>query len=515
MDPGEALLTCQACVVYFAARASATAEISSEASAWRASILSCYMACRKVYLREGDVIEFEGESGEFIRYMKDGTSAQLLLARGIQIIPAGQASKIRKRLFSGDRVEWIYADGLVPKGSTGIVISYNEKGRVRVAFEKGTWNFPPAEIRNLQDRGITEDALAAMCGLCADLLTRFLAAASVLMTRLSPAEVPVFSPGNNSGSASHRRRMFRAAVRLCLPAEDPELPDHPELVTSSGSGSSGGGSGGENDALGSRAVREFDAAVGRLKASAGAVALLSVDPDTVLKSANEKNSVVMSEADAVGLAAALQSVVIRLLELAGKASRADAHQVSRESSGVIDVRHLNDAVINDASGQLEQVLPFGLHAHAQSDDATSFSDAAAPPREGNNSEGANDIRSLQKSQRTATSALELATRLYGFGTPAKRSENIAPSNEATMTKHTEEDDVEEDHKDDEEDEDDVGPTEPGVATLRALEAEFESAKSAPSPTKDYVLLKDLKQRLSRQRQVGHSVNQSISQSVTY
>jgi hypothetical protein len=50
------------------------------------------------------------------------------------------------------------------------VLGYNERGRVRVRFPKGTWNFLPAELRKEADRGATPAALAYLDDVTNELL---------------------------------------------------------------------------------------------------------------------------------------------------------------------------------------------------------------------------------------------------------------------------------------------------------------------------------------------------------
>ena len=50
------------------------------------------------------------------------------------------------------------------------VIGYNERGRVRVRFPKGTWNFLATELRKESDRGLTAAALAYLEHVANDLL---------------------------------------------------------------------------------------------------------------------------------------------------------------------------------------------------------------------------------------------------------------------------------------------------------------------------------------------------------
>ena len=47
----------------------------------------------------------------------------------------------------GDRVQWTGSDDDVPEGAVGTVVGFKGNGNVRVEFPKGTWGFPPDELR--------------------------------------------------------------------------------------------------------------------------------------------------------------------------------------------------------------------------------------------------------------------------------------------------------------------------------------------------------------------------------
>ena len=72
-------------------------------------------------------------------------------------------------------MEWAAgADEGVPRGAVGAVLAYNGRGRVRVAFPRGAWNFKPAELRLVADRGLSPPALAALGALCDQLVGKAL-----------------------------------------------------------------------------------------------------------------------------------------------------------------------------------------------------------------------------------------------------------------------------------------------------------------------------------------------------
>lgn len=91
-------------------------------------------------------------------------------------------------------------DDHVPKGEVGQVLGYNERGRVRVKFPKGSWNFLPQELRKETDKGIDQDALHVMEKIVCELLGRILITAAL-----------VASP--HSTNTAH----FIQALEMCIP----------------------------------------------------------------------------------------------------------------------------------------------------------------------------------------------------------------------------------------------------------------------------------------------------------
>jgi hypothetical protein len=93
-----------------------------------------------------------------------------------------------KQFAGGETVIWIGgADDSVPKGAVGQVLGYNERGRVRVAFPNGTWNFLPSELRKEQDKGLTPASLAYLDDVCSEVLGRLLLCASIMATPSTPS----------------------------------------------------------------------------------------------------------------------------------------------------------------------------------------------------------------------------------------------------------------------------------------------------------------------------------------
>jgi hypothetical protein len=98
-------------------------------------------------------------------------------------------------------VTWVggFDDG-VPKGEVGQVLGYNERGRVRVKFPRGSWNFLPQELRKESDKGISVEALSLMERIVCELLGRILTTASLLAAP-------------HSTKSAH----FIEALQLCFP----------------------------------------------------------------------------------------------------------------------------------------------------------------------------------------------------------------------------------------------------------------------------------------------------------
>ena len=70
-------------------------------------------------------------------------------------VRVGELTKVAS-FGAGDKVTWHGGcDEGVPKGAVGEVVGFNDRGRARVRFPKGTWNFLPAELRKDGDKGIT------------------------------------------------------------------------------------------------------------------------------------------------------------------------------------------------------------------------------------------------------------------------------------------------------------------------------------------------------------------------
>ena len=94
-----------------------------------------------------------GNIGEFLEFSRSpplaGTAKVAFLhpssgRASVVVAKAADLVKCLAQFEPGELVTWASgADDGVPRGAVGSVMGYNERGRVRVRFALGTWNFLP------------------------------------------------------------------------------------------------------------------------------------------------------------------------------------------------------------------------------------------------------------------------------------------------------------------------------------------------------------------------------------
>jgi hypothetical protein len=376
MDVGDALLAAQKLIVYFASRHAPTISDPSIFEDWLFT-----WGGSEAALRAGDVVacrDYCNDGATFVCYAKDGISAWVaphaveddeLLA-----VPANLLRKKQPIFAKNDAVMWKSSDAVVPKGAVGRSVGFTERARLRVAFPNGCYNFPPNEIIRLNDKLITRRSVKSLAVACSTILYRFLAAAAVVSKSFSETE----------RTSRNVRRAFRAAVRLCLPAEPPERFNLETSKPSSGISS-----------IGSDAITAFDFAVGRLKSSTSISQLSDkrssistlpknflVDPEAVKKEAARRPEGIFSEritdAESAGIAAAIQVVLERILRCALRCARREkdsARDAQYEinlkiefkrddmgslTGGIIHPRHLDAGIFDEETGELLEIFPNGI-----------------------------------------------------------------------------------------------------------------------------------------------------------
>ena len=58
-------------------------------------------------------------------------------------VPPSEVGGFKK----GDRVQWAGSADDIQEGTVGTVVGFTHDEHVRVEFPKGTWSFPPDELR--------------------------------------------------------------------------------------------------------------------------------------------------------------------------------------------------------------------------------------------------------------------------------------------------------------------------------------------------------------------------------